>query len=508
MKMLFERKEYSFSRQLRAKLSALQRNTLLGQVYRLPADFLAALTKLSTSINPSDLIRHMIISQKFNKESFEKLADLTSSPIIFKTSQMKIDAQAIDKKYGEKRIDRIAGSADVRSAAIGWKVLFLREFNRISGSDFNFTEFNKDPKAYYKNNKQMMDDAAFAADNFVDTKFVNQSELGKAPIQRVIFGKTVARNSELFSHINTLNSYIANDASVVATASRRLLTKGDVKGFAKDVLPIVISQYVYSITLSFFMGVASSLGYALMGAPSGDEEDKDRFSKDYFRNLYQYTTETLGFFKQQTFNADFFKNATLISLFSMMTGNYTLIAKAIGQFAIGGAAQLDVNIKQTPAEKKKAVKKWANTFEAINDKLYVRPITLNEKSYDLRTDASDIIGLVPVYGYFVKEIYRETNPKNPLTIAAGFKELTSKDPQALDAIAGLTNATLFALTYRGLASAPTISKTFKSYAKMENDKKYKDKEKPTGSGGFVSSGFGGFSGGGFSGGMSGGGFGK
>jgi 2-polyprenyl-3-methyl-5-hydroxy-6-metoxy-1,4-benzoquinol methylase len=508
MKMLFERKEYSFSRQLRAKLSALQRNTLLGQVYRLPADFLAALTKLSTSINPSDLIRHMIISQKFNKESFEKLADLTSSPIIFKTSQMKIDAQAIDKKYGEKRIDRIAGSADVRSAAIGWKVLFLREFNRISGSDFNFTEFNKDPKAYYKNNKQMMDDAAFAADNFVDTKFVNQSELGKAPIQRVIFGKTVARNSELFSHINTLNSYIANDASVVATASRRLLTKGDVKGFAKDVLPIVISQYVYSITLSFFMGVASSLGYALMGAPSGDEEDKDRFSKDYFRNLYQYTTETLGFFKQQTFNADFFKNATLISLFSMMTGNYTLIAKAIGQFGLGYAAQLDVNIKQTPAEKKKAVKKWANTFEAINDKLYVRPITLNEKSYDLRTDASDIIGLVPVYGYFVKEIYRETNPKNPLTIAAGFKELTSKDPQALDAIAGLTNATLFALTYRGLASAPTISKTFKSYAKMENDKKYKDKEKPTGSGGVVSSGFGGFSGGGFSGGMSGGGFGK
>jgi 2-polyprenyl-3-methyl-5-hydroxy-6-metoxy-1,4-benzoquinol methylase len=508
MKMLFERKEYSFSRQLRAKLSALQRNTLLGQVYRLPADFLAALTKLSTSINPSDLIRHMIISQKFNKESFEKLADLTSSPIIFKTSQMKIDAQAIDKKYGEKRIDRIAGSADVRSAAIGWKVLFLREFNRISGSDFNFTEFNKDPKAYYKNNKQMMDDAAFAADNFVDTKFVNQSELGKAPIQRVIFGKTVARNSELFSHINTLNSYIANDASVVATASRRLLTKGDVKGFAKDVLPIVISQYVYSITLSFFMGVASSLGYALMGAPSGDEEDKDRFSKDYFRNLYQYTTETLGFFKQQTFNADFFKNATLISLFSMMTGNYTLIAKAIGQFAIGGAAQLDVNTKQTPNEKKKAVKQWANTFEAINDKLYVRPITLNEKSYELRTDASDIIGLVPVYGYFVKEIYRETNPKNPLTLAAGIKELGSKDPQALDAIAGLTNASLFYLTYAGLASAPTISKTFKSYAKMENDKKYKDKEKPTGSGGVVSSGFGGFSGGGFSGGMSGGGFGK
>jgi hypothetical protein len=508
MKMLFERKEYSFSRQLRAKLSALQRNTLLGQVYRLPADFLAALTKLSTSINPSDLIRHLIISQKFNKESFEKLANLTSSPIIFKTSQMKIDAQAIDKKYGEKRIDRIAGSADVRSAAIGWKVLFLREFNRISGSDFNFTEFNKDPKAYYKNNKQTMDDAAFAADNFVDTKFVNQSELGKAPIQRVIFGKTVARNSELFSHINTLNSYIANDASVVATASRRLLTKGDVKGFAKDVLPIVISQYVYSITLSFFMGVASSLGYALMGAPSGDEEDKDRFSKDYFRNLYQYTTETLGFFKQQTFNADFFKNATLISLFSMMTGNYTLIAKAIGQFAIGGAAQLDVNTKQTPNEKKKAVKQWANTFEAINDKLYVRPITLNEKSYELRTDASDIIGLVPVYGYFVKEIYRETNPKNPLTLAAGIKELGSKDPQALDAIAGLTNASLFYLTYRGLASAPTISKTFKSYAKMENDKKYKDKEKPTGSGGVVSSGFGGFSGGGFSGGMSGGGFGK
>jgi 2-polyprenyl-3-methyl-5-hydroxy-6-metoxy-1,4-benzoquinol methylase len=508
MKMLFERKEYSFSRQLRAKLSALQRNTLLGQVYRLPADFLAALTKLSTSINPSDLIRHMIISQKFNKESFEKLADLTSSPIIFKTSQMKIDAQAIDKKYGEKRIDRIAGSADVRSASIAWKVLFLREFNRISGSNFDFTEFNKDPKAYYKNNKQMMDDAAFAADNFVDTKFVNQSELGKAPAQRVIFGYTVARNSELFSHINTLNSYIANDASVVATASRRLLTKGDVKGFAKDVLPIVISQYVYSITLSFFMGIASSLGYALMGAPSGDEEDKDRFGKDYFRNLYQYTTETLGFFKQQTFNADFFKNATLISLFSMMTGRYTLIAKAIGQFVVGGAAQFDVNTKQTPNEKKKAVKKWANTFEAINDKLYVSPITLNEKSYELRTDASDIIGMVPVYGYFVKEIYRETNPKNPLTIAAGFKELTSKDPQALDAIAGLTNASLFAMTYAGLASAPTISKTFKSYAKMENDKKYKDKEKPTGLGGVVSSGFGGFSGGGFSGGMSGGGFGK
>jgi hypothetical protein len=508
MKMLFEKKEYSFGRQLRAKLSAFQRNTLLGQVYRLPADFLAALTKLSTSINPSDLIRHLIISQKFNKESFEKLADLTSSPIIFKTSQMKIDAQAIDKKYGEKRIDRIAGSADVKSASIAWKVLFLREFNRISGSDFNFTEFNKDPKAYYKNNKQMMDDAAFAADNFVDTKFVNQSELGKAPVQKVIFGYTTARNSELFAHINTLNSYIANDAAVVATASRRLLTKGDIKGFTKDVLPIVISQYVYSITLSFFMGVASSLGYALMGAPSGDEEDKDRFSKDYFRNLYQYTTETLGFFNQQTFNADFFKNATLISLFSMMTGRYTLIAKAAGQFVVGIGAQFDVNTKQTPAEKKKAVKKWASTFEAINDKLYVSPITLNEKSYELRTDASDIIGMVPVYGYFAKEIYRETNPKNPLTIAAGIKELNSKDPQALDAIAGLTNASLFAMTYAGLASAPTISKTFRSYAKMENDKKYKDKEKPKGSEGYISSGFGGFSGGGFSGGMSGGGFGK
>ena len=510
MKMLFEKKEYSFSRQLRAKLSALQRNTLLGQVYRLPADFFAALTKLSTSINPSDLIRHLIISQKFNKESFEKLADLTSSPIIFKTSQMKIDAQAIDKKYGEKRIDRIAGSADVRSASIAWKVLFLREFKKISGSDFNFIEFNKDPKAYYKNNKELMDNAAFEADNFVDTKFVNQSELGKAPIQKVIpfTNVTAARNSELFAHMNTLNSYIANDASVVATAGRRLLIKGDVKGFAKDVLPIVISQYVYSVVLSFFMSAASTLGYALMGAPSGDDEDKDRFSKNYFRNLYQYTAETFGFFGKETFNADFFKNASLISLFSMMTGRYTLIAKAIGQFGLGFAAQLNVNTKQSPAQKKKAIKQWANTFEAINDKLYVRPITLNEKSYDLRTDASDIIGLVPVYGYFAKEIYRETNPKNPLTIAAGIKELGSKDPQAIDAISGLTNASLFAMTYAGLAAAPTIAKTFKSYAKMENDKKYKDKEKSKGEGGVVSSGFGGFSGGGFSGGFSGGGFGK
>jgi hypothetical protein len=113
------------------------------------------------------------------------MAYLTRSPIIFKTSIGNIDAQYLNVIERQNRLDKIVGAADVASASISWKSLFLNKFVIYAGKEFDITEFKNNPDKYFNDNKDAFEKTAIEVDKFIDKKFVLQSELGKAPKQRI-----------------------------------------------------------------------------------------------------------------------------------------------------------------------------------------------------------------------------------------------------------------------------------------------------------------------------------
>jgi hypothetical protein len=111
-KVLFNKK-YSDLRIKINKAASLARKELLAQYYRLGGDYLAAIVKvlLSFEMTLQDSFKYMALSKKIDAKTFEKMAYLTRSPIIFKTSIGNIDAQYLNVIERQNRLDKIVGAA-------------------------------------------------------------------------------------------------------------------------------------------------------------------------------------------------------------------------------------------------------------------------------------------------------------------------------------------------------------------------------------------------------------
>jgi hypothetical protein len=489
-----------------SRAAAFQRGYLLAQGFRLFPDYLANMTKALSTMNPITLSKYLYKQADFSKlskkptsgfsgDAFVNLAKAVNSPIIFKTSGVKVENQFMNKRVREKKLDKLAGMADVFSASSVWKGLVMKNFKEITGKDLDTKQLESNISEYYSENQKSLDRAAYLADLEIDKRYVTQSEIGRAPLQQILpaIGGTAAlnkftvkRTSKGLSILNMMASYVANDAKVFGAASRRLITQGDVSGFVKDVLPILTSQLVYATTMSYMNAIASTLGYAVLSA-GGDEEDE---------TVLEYFAEEMEQASKFYTDPDAFSKGYLASLLMMLTGRYATMSRAAAAVGMGLYASFDINKQQDKKAKTETIKKWKDTFSITKGQFYFEPIMFS-KDKRVESSASDLALLTPLVGFFWKQAEFQLNSENPTAIISAVKELGKEDPNVKNVITGTMGLTLLFGVSLGLTYTPTILKTANEAAKTKGRRDAEEKKKSKGTG-KRNDGFGGFGSDGFS----------
>ncbi len=290
--------------------------------------------------------------------------------------------------------------------------------------------------------------------------------------------------------LNMMASYMANDARVLGAASRRLITKGDVKGFLRDVTPILLSQAVYAASISYASALASTAGYAIMSIGGDDDDEILTYFADEIENANKFFTEPEEFAKNYA-----------AALTMMAVGRYMAVSKIAAAFGIGIVASADVFFAEDKKEKKEDIKKWKENFSVIKDRFYFSPITYGIKDKSIQTTGLDVLSIAPVLSFYNRELEKQFTPDKNGSVFNSMKELSKEGGDANLIGMGVLNLGMLVAVRAGAVFAPSFIKTINEANKTKARKDWAEKDKkggksnqsknPFGSSGFGSKGLGG-----------------
>lgn len=553
-KLMFEKYQSTFFNKAYSDAAAFVRRYRLGNIIRTSPDLLGTEAKLLLSMNPAEYAKYLTKqAREFNEDSFVQLAKLVSSPIEFKTTRANVENMQFNKPNAERRIDALTGLADRIAQTNAWKAFMMANFKKIktelynkkkaqinellaeikitnddykknqlketlatykeellklSDTELDVKKMQANPIGYYAENKYVLDKAAFLSDQQIDTYTVNQFDLGRAPMVKVLPALTlsmlpfvskekaikmltVKRNSKSTIYLNFMGSYTGTEANLMSSAFQKILVqKNYVEGF-RDIGSIMTSQFVYMSAMAAANAIASVIGFAVTNVFDGDDEDEYEkileFAKkewEEFSELYQDPIKLM-----QTY---------ALTLALTPLAKYPTLSRSAVGFAVGLWSGAEIGSAQNKAEIKEAKSKWVDRYKVIQDKLYVNPIPFGVKDPKLTPTWGEYANMLdPISGFYLKLADDQLNPKKQGNLVELVREI-NKDGEASNNKMLIAGANLFMLGSIGYGSlfAPTYIKIMNENAKSQvREDIEKKKSKGTGK---RNDGFGGFGSDGFS----------
>lgn len=499
------RKEYDSLTAGIQKVTAYFRNLYLANLYSRAKDFLANVALVTTSGNPLESVKYLAEQEaNLDLEDFQSLAELTSSPIVFNKSISDLEEQYnVGTKSSKRRMDAMASIADVPIKRKFWKMLILKGFKEATGKDFDYKAFKADPIAYYSQNKNIIDEVARKADYEVDKKFSSQLPIGQSIVYSILpfikQGK-FQRKSPAASITKFMTTYVAWNSDVILNATRRLVRSGDIKGFVKDVTPIIASNITFVASGYYIQAAAAVSAYSAKSLFSsmfglGDDDEDKKTIAEYADEQFDWANS--NFIDGDGANVDEIKNNMVDFFSTILTSKYAFGAKA----ALNTVASLGASAQLVSAETKADKADVAENWNAINDyyrsafKSNIVFIGDDAKKSRLPNMASDFMGLIPVIGSYNNVLSSLLKEKDESSIASLAKGINERDVEK--ALVGLGQAGALIFTGLGQSWAPTAYALATSEAKLEGrkaaQKRQKEREKgksSKGGSGFSGSDFG------------------
>ncbi len=207
----------------------------------------------------------------------------TTVPKRFKTEDANAFVDFIENNYVE-RASKWAQSAfyavaDMAARPI-WEANFLTEFRKLTGTNFNATEFVKDDNAYKDDNKRAIETAKAKADQKVNTLF-NTAEPMEAKLNQ-----QMAKSRGFWSDMvnNFMQSFSFNEQPAIKESFKSIFGKGiynPVEGFSQ-VLALSLRAFGYQFTNALLFSL-------IAGLISGDDDDEFDAKNEARRAAWAYT---------------------------------------------------------------------------------------------------------------------------------------------------------------------------------------------------------------------------
>lgn len=478
------RQEYNVVANVVSKGTGYTRNLYLANLFARAKDFVANIALISTSRNPLTMFKYLGKQEvELSKDDFAVLAELTNSPIIFNKSIKDIEDQySVSVTASKKKLDSIASMADVPVKRKYWKALFLLEFKKATGGNFDSKLFKADYVSYYLENKEVIDKVARLADYEVDKKFSAQLPSGQALVFSILpaipflkfKGLEFQKKSPTASVVKYMTTYVAWGSDVALNATYRLFRSGDVKGFAKDVTPLVASATMFTVSGFYAKALGATLAYgskalfaSLLSSLVGeDDDDKDK------QSVMDYAKEQLAWANSHIYTADGVNwdevEAAYIDLaITLGTSKYaTGIKDGLG-FVLSVVGSADVEFSSDKATEKEAVERWVdiNNYYRAGFKSGIPFVSRNRK---LPSKAADAFALIPVVGSYNNILGNVLNEKDESSLTSLAKGVMDND---LEKVAlGVGQLGTLVLTGVGLSWAPTGYALVTAEAKLQATK--------------------------------------
>lgn len=485
------RQEYSSIANIISQGTRFTRSLYLANLLARAKDLVSNIFLVLTSRNPLVALKYFGKQEvELSKDDFAALAELTNSPIIFNKSIKDIEDQySVSVTASKKKLDSIASMADVPVKRKYWKALFLLEFKKATGKNFDSKLFKADYVSYYLENKEVIDKIARLADYEVDKKFSAQLPFSQAMVFSVLpaipflkikgesfKGFQFQKKSTTATLVKYMTTYVAWGSDVVLNATYRLLRSRDVKGFARDVTPIVASATMFTVSGFYAKALGSTLAYgskalfaSLLSSLVGeDDDDKDKDKQ----SVMDYAKEQLAWANSHIYTADGVnwdevEAAYIDLLVTLGTSKYaTGIKDGLG-FVLGIIGAGDVKLSSDKATEKETAEKWVN----INN--YYRAgfksgIPFTSTNSKLPTKPGDFYALVPFVGSYSNILGNVLNEKDESSAVTFYKGIVDND---LERVAlGVSQLGTLVLTGVGLSWAPTGYALVTAEAKLQATK--------------------------------------
>ena len=360
-----------------------QNTLLVTNDIRQPSDYLSNLEKVATSEEGAKIM------MKFVEENFGKLTNTYDADYIEELNNRDKAAYEIATKLGGEFLwseaEKTAGqtSATIQGQAIqgnkaiktAWAdrlivaqtylPLFIKNFEKISGTKFDANAYNENPQKYYLDNIKEFTQARNEADLFIAKNLISKNPLSKAEfidLIPIIGGWKIPRKSKWMRTIFNLTGYNNNDSEVIKALMVDIY-KGNGNRNSKSVALAgrisrsVVSQMIYIATMDIAIGLitaAIETGYA------GWKDEEELLNAKYFVEEYNQ-------FKEQWLNGDAFTQDFLGAITTMSLGRFQNIARPIVAsllFFYKKSEQFSGNKKENEAKYNTAIKagRSANLF--------------------------------------------------------------------------------------------------------------------------------------------------
>jgi len=207
--------------------------------------------------------------------------------------------------------------------------LFIKNFEKISGTKFDTNAYNENPQKYYLDNIREFTKARDEADLFIAKNLISKNPLSKAEYTTlipIINRWKIPRKSKWMRTIFNLTGYNNNDTEVIKALMVDVY-KGNGNrnnksvALAARISRSVVSQMVYISTMDIAIGLITA-GIKTAGGALTDWDEEKLLDAKYFIEEYAQ-------FKEQWLTGDAFTQDFLGAITTMSLGRFQNIARPI-----------------------------------------------------------------------------------------------------------------------------------------------------------------------------------
>jgi hypothetical protein len=362
-----------------------QNTLLVTNDIRQPSDYLSNLEKVATSEEGAKIM------MKFVEEKFGKLTNTYDADYIEELNNRDKAAYEIATQLGgeflwseaEKTAGQTSASiqgqmiqgnkaiktawADRLIVAQTYLPLFIKNFEKISGTKFDANAYNENPQKYYLDNIREFTKARDEADLFIAKNLISKNPLSKAEyitLIPIINRWKIPRKDKWMRTIFNLTGYNNNDSEVIKALMVDIY-KGNGNRNNKSVALAgrisrsVVSQMIYIATMDIAIGLITA-GIETIGSAIGERDEEKLLDAKYFVEEYNQ-------FKEQWLTGDAFTQDFLGAITTMSLGRFQNIARpivALSLFFLKKSGQFSENKKENEAKYNTAIKagRSANLF--------------------------------------------------------------------------------------------------------------------------------------------------
>jgi hypothetical protein len=360
-----------------------QNTLLVTNDIRQPSDYLSNLEKVGTSVEGAKIM------MKFVEEKFGKLTNTYDADYIEELNNRDKAAYEIATQLGgeflwseaEKTAGQTSASiqgqmiqgnkaiktawADRLIVAQTYLPLFIKNFEKISGTKFDANAYNENPQKYYLDNIREFTKARDEADLFIAKNLISKNPLSKAEYTTlipIINRWKIPRKDKWMRTIFNLTGYNNNDSEVIKALMVDIY-KGNGNRNNKSVALAgrisrsVVSQMVYIATMDIAIGLITA---AIQTGYAGWKDEEELLNAKYFVEEYDQ-------FKEQWLTGDAFTQDFLGAITTMSLGRFQNIARpivALSLFFLKKSGQFSENKKENEAKYNTTIKagRSANLF--------------------------------------------------------------------------------------------------------------------------------------------------